>query len=125
MRTKVLTSAIVFLIAATTAFASGDKDKTKNSGKNKASETSELIAISGIVRDAETGEALAGVLVKIEETGTTIYTDFEGNFELMIAPGSYTLTTSMISYAAIKSPVEVKPAADIVTLKLENLSVKR
>ena len=58
-------------------------------------------------------------------TEITVYTDFEGNFELMVAPGSYTVTTSLISYSPVKSSVEAKPSTEQLTLKLENLTVKR
>ena len=123
MKTKVLTAAIIFFLAATTAFATGDKDKTKK--KDKSSEKTEMISLTGTVVDKETGEALAGVLIKIEETETSVYTDFEGNFELVITPGSYNVTTTMISYKTAKNSFEAKPSGDQVKIRLENLAGKR
>ncbi len=58
-----------------------------------------LVSLSGQVIDNGTGEALAGVLVKIDESGKKIYTDFEGKFEISgLFPGSYSISTSLISY---------------------------
>lgn len=123
MKTKVLTAATVFLLAATTAFANGDKDKTKK--KDKSSEKTEMISLTGTVVDKETGEALAGVLIKLEETETSVYTDFEGNFEFVVAPGSYNISTTMISYKTANSSFEARPSGDQMKIALENLAGKR
>ena len=58
-----------------------------------------MVSLSGQVIDNGTGETLAGVLVKIDESGKSIYTDFEGRFEISgLFPGSYSISTSLISY---------------------------
>ena len=55
--------------------------------------------IKGTVNDSENGEPLFGgsVLVKELSTGTTV--DFDGNFEISLKPGSYTLVFSYVAYA--------------------------
>ncbi|MBN1576870.1 MAG: TonB-dependent receptor [Chitinispirillaceae bacterium] len=48
--------------------------------------------ITGTVRNAQTGRALAGVLVEIEESGRTALSDSSGAFHFdSLAPGSYNL----------------------------------
>lgn len=59
--------------------------------------------IRGTVIDGDLGEPLIGVAVALENdfsVGTT--TDFDGNFDLNLAPGTYTLEFSYISYQTLK-----------------------
>lgn len=57
--------------------------------------------IRGTVFDEGTGEPLYGVSVLVKETSTGAVTDFDGKFEIQLAPGSYTLQVSYISYSSI------------------------
>lgn len=65
--------------------------------------------ISGKVFDDATGETLVGVTVVIKGTINGTITDFDGNFTFDVAPGSYQVQVSYISYQ---------------TLLLENVVVK-
>ena len=57
--------------------------------------------LTGKVVDAESGEALAGVEIKVVGTDIECFTDFEGNFELNgIVPGRYELIVHYISYGS-------------------------
>src|SRR4030042_6109040 len=72
--------------------------------------------ISGIVKDAETGETLMGVNVVV--TGTTLgaATDRNGNyFILNVPPGGYTVEASMMGYEKL-SQTDVKVSSDHTTL---------
>lgn len=56
-------------------------------------------AIKGSVIDKNTGEPLTGVEIRVSELNMTVYTDFDGMFELRnLPPGSYCLTTQMVAY---------------------------
>lgn len=78
------------------AFAEG---KDKNKAKNLTSTASSTAMISGQVLDDETGEALTGVLVKINGTDQEAYTDFDENFTFRnVSPGEYCVVAKMISY---------------------------
>ena len=57
--------------------------------------------IRGTVIDDATGETLIGVTVIIK--GTTIggITDFDGNFEISVEPGTHDVVATYVSYAAI------------------------
>ena len=123
MKTRVITAAVLFLMAVSTAMATGDKDKEKD--KNRKADSKELISVTGTILDKETGEALAGVLVKIDETGTSVYSDFEGNFELTVIAGSYTVSTSMISYESAKVELNAASSEKNITVSLNNVSKKR
>ena len=66
----------------------------KNAG-NKNNKT----VLQGVVTDRYSGEALAGVSVKLNETGEIAFTDFDGNFKFEnIEPGTYNISVSYISY---------------------------
>jgi hypothetical protein len=55
--------------------------------------------IKGQVNDLTTGETLAGVVVTLEGTDQTTYTDLDGNFKFNgMLPGKYNLVFSYISY---------------------------
>ena len=65
--------------------------------------------IRGAVFDEKTGEPLFGVSVLVKETTTGAVTDFDGKFEIAVAPGDYTLQISYISYATAEiTQVSVK-----------------
>lgn len=78
--------------------------------------------IRGAVFDAGTGEYLPGVTIFAEGTSTGTITDLDGNFSLGIAPGSYTLRISFISYETILME-KVQVGAGEVTL-LEDLGMQ-
>jgi len=85
-----------------------------------------VFAQQGIVRgsviDDANGESLIGVTVLVTGTTKGTITDIDGNFELRIAPGTYTLQVSYISYASL-SIEEVSVVADEITL-LSNIRLK-
>jgi hypothetical protein len=123
MKTRVITAAVLLMMAVSTAMATGDKDKEKD--KNRKVDSKEAFSVSGTVVDKETGEALAGVLVKVDETGTSVYSDFDGNFELTVIPGTYTISTNMISYETAKVELNAAGSKKTFTISLNNVSKKR
>ena len=67
----------------------------------KASESApvQMISLSGTVVDFNSGEALTGVEISLEGTDIKVYTDFDGNFEIVdVEPGNYNIIASYISY---------------------------
>ncbi len=93
---------------------------TENKEKN-------LISVTGQIVDKNTGEALAGVLLKIEESGSTLYTDFEGGFELTdIYPGKYNIKVSFISYRPEKVELDLNgDNFDLIKIYLNQDSLKK
>ncbi|MDN3687217.1 TonB-dependent receptor [Cyclobacterium jeungdonense] len=57
--------------------------------------------VRGTIFDDASGEPLFGVAVSVVGTQTGAVTDFDGDFELQLAPGTYTLQASFISYNAL------------------------
>jgi len=57
--------------------------------------------LRGAIFDESTGEPLYGVSVLVKETSTGAVTDFDGKFEIQVAPGSYTLQISYISFSTV------------------------
>ncbi len=78
--------------------------------------------IRGSVTDETTGEPLISVTVVVEGTIIGITTDLDGKFNLPIAPGTYNLKFSFVSYES-KTITGVKVTAGNVTV-LENLPMK-
>ena len=90
---KKIFTAIFFLSLSVVLVASTDKKEAPIF--NPESNT----VLAGLVIDHETGESLAGVLVKIKGSDRAFYTDFEGNFEIKgLIPGEYELKLSLVSY---------------------------
>ncbi|MBK6348001.1 MAG: TonB-dependent receptor [Bacteroidales bacterium] len=78
--------------------------------------------IRGTVYDNSTGESLPGVTIFIEGTTTGTMSDFDGKFNLSVAPGKYNVRVSFISYETVNiRELEVKPGE--VSL-LDNLRLK-
>ena len=65
--------------------------------------------IRGTVFDEGTGEPLFGVAVLVVETQTGAVTDFDGDFQIQVDPGTYSLKISFISYNTVEiSNIEVE-----------------
>lgn len=65
--------------------------------------------IKGSVKDAKTQETLPGVTISIKNSITGTTSDIDGNYELSVAPGTYTIVTSLISYQSMEiTDIEVK-----------------
>jgi hypothetical protein len=78
--------------------------------------------IRGTVFDDSNGESLPGSTVAVDGTTTGTITDLDGNFNIKIAPGVYTLKVSFISYETLViSDIEVK-AGDVTILDNVRLS---
>jgi outer membrane receptor protein involved in Fe transport len=71
--------------------------------------------IAGVVKDAQTGETLAGVNVIIEGTSMGAATNIDGQyFILNIPPGKYTLVASAVGYNK-KNVTNVSVSIDLTT----------
>ncbi|MHA7131907.1 TonB-dependent receptor [Algoriphagus namhaensis] len=77
------------------------------------------IAQDGILRgtifEEATGDPLYGVSILVKETSTGAITDFDGKFEIKVAPGNYSLQISYLSYATVQL-TDVAVAAGEVTV---------
>jgi hypothetical protein len=58
--------------------------------------------IRGTIFDEVTGDPLFGVAVLVVETQTGAVTDFDGDFEIQVNPGTYTLKISYVSYNTLE-----------------------
>lgn len=95
----------------------------KTQTHEKRSDTSSEYVITGKVVDQETGEALPGVRLVLDN-GEKIYSDFEGNFSFSgLDKGTHRLQASYISYQSMimqNIPVQAKNRN---TLKIQLRSV--
>lgn len=87
--------------------------------KESAETTTTMVStIKGKVVDKSTGEALAGVSVKLDEN-TVVYTDFDGNFTINLTQPKAKICVSLISYATTE--VEVKKSSNVVKIELNSV----
>ena len=68
----------------------------------------ELGTIKGVVRDSSNRELLPGASVVIKGTTKGAYTDFDGNYEIKVSPGTYLLVVSFTGYKGSEKQVTVK-----------------
>ncbi len=73
--------------------------------------------IRGAIFEESTGEPLFGVSVLIKELSTGAVTDFDGKFELQVAPGTYTLQASYISYTSFELTAVVVKAGEVAVIQ--------
>ena len=75
--------------------------------------------IEGVVRDAETGEPLAGAFVAVVGTGTSAVTHGDGTFHLTgIAGGKYSVRVERLGYRSRTSEVTVGDESAVVAIEL-------
>ncbi len=85
------------ILAVIITFVYADNESVKSSDSSEA--PVKTVTLTGCVIDFDSGEALAGVEIKIDDTNIRTYTDFDGNFEFTgVKPGKHNLVASYISY---------------------------
>ena len=73
-----------------------------------SSTTTRAGEVAGVVTDVNTGNPLAGVKVRLIETGQVVATDRNGVYRFAgVSPGSYTLDISYVGYPTEQVPVVV------------------
>jgi hypothetical protein len=88
--------------------------------KESTTDATASVALVGSITDANSGESLVGVEVKIEGTDLKTYTDFDGNFTFNnVKPGEYKMITSYISYKPITETIEANTKNSELKLKLQ------
>lgn len=65
--------------------------------------------IKGKVIDEQTKEPVPFLNVAVEGTSQGTATDFEGNYELLLDAGTYTIVFSSVDYGKVKEKVTLKP----------------
>ena len=89
-----------------------------------ASAGAQSVTVSGIVRDAKTGEVLPLVNVGLMRMADTVFvrgaaTDFDGTFQIKdVKPGSYLLQASCVGYEKHIERIEVIEKIENVDIKL-------
>lgn len=91
------------------------ENETKTTTDNAAS-----IVLAGTISDANSGESLVGVEVKLEGTDLKTYTDFDGNFTFTnVKPGEYKVVANYISYKPVSKTLEANAKNNELELKLQ------
>lgn len=63
--------------------------------------------IKGTVKDKQTNESLPGANIIIEGSTTGTVSDFDGNYEFTVAPGTYTLAARFVGYETARRSISV------------------
>lgn len=64
--------------------------------------------IKGKLQDLQNQEPLAFATVIVEQTSQGVNTDMDGNYELSLKPGTYTLTYQYVGYDNLQKQIQVK-----------------
>ena len=76
--------------------------------------------LTGTVRDAQTGDAVVGANVYLDDTGLGAVADADGAFRIAgVSPGTYTVTASHVGYTVAKRSVAVSQGVVTAELSLE------
>lgn len=89
----------------------------------EAAKTPDL-TLSGVVKDAGSGEPLDFVVVSLADRNQWVQTDSEGKFSFQdLTPGKYTLEVNFTGYKPYSETVDVRRDMKPVEVKLEELSL--
>ena len=75
--------------------------------------------VNGTVTAADTKAPVAYALVHIPEVGAQAVTDGEGNFELKLVPGQYTINISFLGYEPIEKQVTIAEKDGSLSFELQ------
>jgi len=79
-------------------------------------------SVHGVVLDADTSEPLPGAVINLEELWSV--SDADGRFEISgVKEGRYSLSVSLLGYAAYDLDIEVKRDIDVFNIKLRSSSL--
>ena len=106
-----------FLALILTVAVSAKENETKNAS---TTDNAASVVLVGSISDANSGESLVGVEVKIEGTDLKTYTDFDGNFTFNnVKPGEYKVVANYISYKPVAETLEASTKNNELKLKLQ------
>ena len=115
MKTKLFsTIALIMMLLSQGVFADNDQVTAETA------KPSQCTSINGRIVDAESGEFLVGVLVKLEGTDKVAYTDFDGKYSFDQVPkGSYSVQVEYVSYEKKSSETFNTEENNTVDIKLQ------
>ena len=91
--------------------------------KEKPAANSVSITLSGQVIDKESGEALTGVAIVMENSDKVVYSDFEGYFSFVnVTPGEYKLKAMYVSYEDEEKMIKSNAGSKSLNVKFEMIS---
>jgi hypothetical protein len=102
---------LTVLAASANSFAGVNPDGNKDGKSNSTA------MYSGKIVDSFSKEALAGVKISIENTDITVYSDFDGNFEIAL-PENTDLSKVKVSYISYEEKtINLSSASEEIEIK--------
>src|SRR5687767_6984810 len=89
------------ILLATLVMITGTSNLAQAGAQRAASAaraSSQTVRVVGVVRDEANAIALPGVPVEVVETGDVVYTDVDGRYVLLLAPGSHQVRVTVEGY---------------------------
>jgi hypothetical protein len=80
--------------------------------------------LSGIVVEAESGEALSFVNIRVEGTTLGTVSSLDGTYLLRLPPDNYTIIYSMVGYKTEKRIVDLTEKNEVVNIKLFSAAIE-
>jgi hypothetical protein len=71
------------------------------------------VIINGKIKDTETGEALVGATIFVQELSRGFITDINGHFTMSIPPGSYTFRFNCLGMQELQYKLEVRSSGEL------------
>lgn len=78
--------------------------------------------VSGVVRDAQTGETLIGANILYGPTQGTV-TDYDGKFSIRLNNGAYTFNFSYVGYEPVVRKIDVTGKPVIIEVEMSSLTI--
>lgn len=86
---------------------------TKSPAAHATPKLAQQHRVSGRVTNPD-GEPLAGATVAVDGTSVTTDTDYDGRYQVVIPPGNYTITVSMLGFSPVKQSIEERATINFV-----------
>lgn len=80
------------------------------------------VSVSGVVKDAQTGESLIGANVVYGPTQGTV-TNYEGKFSIKLPPGEYTFSFSYVGYVPEVREIVIESRPIMLEVELSSMTI--
>ncbi len=88
-------------------------------GSEKNAGRSQMVVLRGDVSNAKTNEPLIGASIQIKNTANGTTTDFEGKYDIQLAPGYYTILCSSVGFEPVEKNIKIISSGELPIVLIE------